>query len=689
MNALWYMRRLRRMSVREVVARGATAARHWWWSDPARRPDLTATLLPGTRHAHVALPRDARVQGPAVDAVVNAADRLLRGRWQVFHLTIEPTATGTIDWFHDPLTGHQAPSGTYCFRIPHRDEAAVGNIKFVWELSRHQPLTLLACAWWLTGDDRFAECAARHLRSWWAENPFLQGVHWVSGIEVGLRLLSWSWIRALLADWPGVAALFEDDEAFVPHLYAHSLYLSVFRSTGSSANNHLIAELAGQLAASVAFPWFRESAGWTASASIGLARAAEAQTHPDGWNREQASGYHLFVAEMLLAAALPARLAARPAPAVEAVLCRMLDTLAASLDSAGQPPRFGDADDARGVLVDAPDTGATSALLDAGRALFGAAPWWPPARNTVLGEITARVAGPQPPTRIVPQPSHFPSAGVTILRSGDIWLRCDAGPHGHGSIAAHGHADALSIELRCAGVEVLADPGTYCYHGEAAWRGYFRGTGAHSTLAIAEADQAASGGPFLWLTHPRSGLAEWVPDRAWQASHDGYGTTIHHRRVTLDGCLVTVRDWIDAPTPQAAVLAFHLGPEVHAELQDGMALLAWPGGGARVALPDALTWRVRRGEQDPPFGWYSRGFGQREPANVLAGSGLLQPGLMLETCFTLTKGRRDDWTARVDRRRELAGAVRPPGLAGSDDAGPARCRRDSHLPEGEGVHEIA
>ena len=392
---------------------------------------------------------------------------------------------------------------------------------------------------------------------------------------------------------------------------------------------------------------------------------------------------------MLLAAALPARLAACPVPAVEAVLCRMLDTLAASLDSAGQPPRFGDGDDARGLLIDAPETDATAALLDAGRALFGAAPWWPPGAGAVLGAIAARVAGPQPATRLVPRPSHFPDAGVTILRSGDIWLRCDAGPHGHGSIAAHGHADALSIELRCAGVEVLADPGTYCYHGEPAWRSYFRGTRGHSTLTVGDADQAASGGPFLWVTHPRTRLADWLPDRAWQARHDGYGATVHHRRVTLDGCVVTVRDWIDATEPQAVVLAFHLGPQLHAHLQDGMARLVWPGGAASVALPGALTWRTRRGEQDPPFGWYSPGFGQRKPATVLAGSGLLSPGLVLETCLTVTKGRHDDWTTRVDRRRELAGAVRPPGLVGGDDLGPAWRGGDGHLPEGEGVHQIA
>ncbi|MST34736.1 hypothetical protein GHK86_18660, partial [Acidimicrobiaceae bacterium USS-CC1] len=63
------------------------------------------------------------------------------------------------------------------------------------------------------------------------------------------------------------------------------------------------------------------------------------------------------------------------------------------------------------------------------------------------------------------------------------------------SIAAHAHADALAVEVRHGGVDVLADPGTYCYHGEPAWRAYFRSTLAHNTLELGGTDQATSGGP--------------------------------------------------------------------------------------------------------------------------------------------------------------------------------------------------
>ena len=40
----------------------------------------------------------------------------------------------------------------------------------------------------------------------------------------------------------------------------------------------------------------------------------------------------------------------------------------------------------------------------------------------------------------------------------------DAGPLGYQTIAAHGHADALSFTLSVGGMEFLVDPGTYAYH---------------------------------------------------------------------------------------------------------------------------------------------------------------------------------------------------------------------------------
>ena len=86
--------------------------------------------------------------------------------------------------------------------------------------------------------------------------------------------------------------------------------------------------------------------------------------------------------------------------------------------------------------------------------------------------LVASMAERHPLRRSLPERSgHFADAGLTIMRSSpadgpEIWCRCDGGPHGFLSIAAHAHADALAIEVRHEGVEILVDPGTYCYSSE-------------------------------------------------------------------------------------------------------------------------------------------------------------------------------------------------------------------------------
>ena len=161
---------------------------------PAGELAFTAVLPPDTA---------ARVPEEAREAVLEAADRLLRGEWEV--LGVVRTDLERPDWFRDPVTGRRSDPDRYAFRIDHRSEEQVGNVKQVWELSRLQHLTLLATAWFLSHDERYARRVADHLRSWWQENPFLSGIHWTSGIELGIRLISLAWIRRLLDDWPDVS----------------------------------------------------------------------------------------------------------------------------------------------------------------------------------------------------------------------------------------------------------------------------------------------------------------------------------------------------------------------------------------------------------------------------------------------------------------------------------------------------
>ncbi len=650
----WYVRRATRMSPAEMTWRARDQALRAAWSRrQVRREDIPALLpLPGGRRRFTAvLPPDTaeRVTDNAKAALVATANRLMKGEWEV--LGVVRTDLMMPDWFSDPVTGRRSSPDRYAFRINHRSEPQVGNVKQVCEISRLQHLTLLATAWFVTGDEEYAHRVADQLRSWWRENPFLSGIHWTNGIEVGIRLISFAWIRRLLNDWPDATGLFEDNTLAVQQIRWHQQYLAAFRSRGSSANNHLIAEAAGQLVACCAFPWFPESERWLRNSVRLLERELLRNTFPSGIDRELASDYQRFVTELGLVAAVEAGAAGRPlSTAVWQRLCAMVDSAAALVDQRLRPPRQGDGDDGRALLLDAPEPDSWASLLALGDALFGRLDWWPPVAADAASSIIGSMAGTARdiPGRPVARPSRFADAGITLLRTNgdggpEIWCRCDGGPHGYLSIAAHAHADALSVELRYGGVDILADPGTYCYHGEPAWRSYFRSTLAHNTIELGGQDQSGDGGPFLWLRHANGREIEVADDGetvSWAAEHDGYLSLqppVHHRRsVRLDRASRTIDiiDEIDGDGHEVR-LAFHLGPEVEVEFHDGRAMLGWPGastpGAARLTLPPQLRWGVHRGETDPILGWYSPGLGQRVPASTFLGYGQCTPGVPLRT----------------------------------------------------------
>jgi hypothetical protein len=213
--------------------------------------------------------------------------------------------------------------------------------------------------------------------------------------------------------------------------------------------------------ASCAFGWFAESDRWKRKSARLLEGELVRNTFPSGIGREFASDYQRFVAEFALLAAGEAGAAGYPLrePAWQR-LCAMVDSGAALLDERSQPPRQGDGDEGRALLLDAPAANRWPSLLALGEAVFGRLDWWPRTAPDAASSIIAALPGAprEAAGRPARRPWHFADAGTTILRAArdrepEIWCRCDGGPHGYLSIAAHAHADALSVEIRYGGVE--------------------------------------------------------------------------------------------------------------------------------------------------------------------------------------------------------------------------------------------
>ncbi len=179
------------MSAGEAAWRARNVVVQTLWRSRARG-QWPVRSVQGFRWKGGSVPLQAGRDAADAASVLAAARSLLAdGTWPVLGWTAD-LAGCDPDWFLDPVTGTRAPARAYCFSIPFRDEHRVGNVKAVWEVSRLQHVTVLAAAYHLSGEPRFAERALEHLRSWWHDNPPLRGIHWTSGIELGLRLLSWS-----------------------------------------------------------------------------------------------------------------------------------------------------------------------------------------------------------------------------------------------------------------------------------------------------------------------------------------------------------------------------------------------------------------------------------------------------------------------------------------------------------------
>jgi hypothetical protein len=157
----WYARRLACMSPAEVCWRARDQLmRAAWQRRQVSREELAAWPSrrssqhgPSERRFAAALPAGTAdlVPEAAKKAVLATADELLEGRWEV--LGVLRTDLERPDWFSDPVTGRRAEADRYAFRINHRSETQTGNVKQVWEISRLQHLTLLATAWFLSGDE--------------------------------------------------------------------------------------------------------------------------------------------------------------------------------------------------------------------------------------------------------------------------------------------------------------------------------------------------------------------------------------------------------------------------------------------------------------------------------------------------------------------------------------------------------
>lgn len=567
-----------------------------------------------------------------------AADAVLEGRFDVFALS--GAALGfPPQWNVDPKSGTVAPHA-FGKSIDYRDEKLVGDIKYLWEPNRHLEVVTLAQAWHLSKEQRYAEGFRQLLESWFEQCPYPFGPNWTSSLELAIRLVNWAVAWQLLGGDRSVLFEGEDGCAFrqrwLQSVREHCHFIAGYFSRFSSANNHLLGEYMGLFVGAVTWPLWPESARWRDLAAAGFEREALLQNAPDGVNREQAIYYQHEVMDMMLICALMGRANGISfSPLYWERLERMMEFLAAVMDREGNVPMIGDSDDAL-IVRFSPDKpwNPYRSLLATGALLFSRAEWGAKAGRCddktrwLLGDEAVERAKASTSAIAASPRRAFPDSGYYVLgaRFGaedEVLAVVDCGPLGFLSIAAHGHADALSLTLSAGGVQLLVDPGTFAYHTQKKWRDYFRSTFAHNCVTIDGADQSVIGGNFMWVSRAASTchLARLEgDDQCFEGEHDGYrrlpDPVIHRRRIVFNAATneFRVEDELQCIGAHRADICWHFSEQCR--VTANASSLRAEAGRVRLTLAmehAALPPKLIRGQEDPPGGWISRAFDVKTP----------------------------------------------------------------------------
>jgi hypothetical protein len=487
MNAVELCQHLRRFTQQRLDS---------WRSPGGQAPSFDANP------AFPALPPADRAPAGLREALREDAERILAGRWRGFgHLELQ--VEDPPRWQCDYLAGRDLRSDAPGWQLNHRRLPGGADIKLVWELSRWTQLTRLAMAAHVWNDPIPARRCLVWLEDWDRVNPPLRGWNWTSALEGGLRLIQLAWMDALLHQTLAEASAQPAWRSLLQRLLpSHVRFVWRERSFGSSANNHLLGELAGLIIGLVRWPALVRWAVPLEKLQARWEREVLRQFALDGGNREQALHYHLFSLELCWQTRLALRAAGRSvATGVEQRLAEAA-RFYTEVHGGDEPWDYGDSDSAFVTPVFVRESAAAQeweAWL-AGASDGAALDYWlgsPPSLGSSPGQpVESEFSG-----YLTRDWQLFPHTGIAV-HAGNPWgLRWDLTPLGYLKPAAHGHLDALHLSIWYRQVAIVIDPGTGVYYVDPVLRAWLASRAAHNAPCPAGAEHPRRIGPFLWSGH--------------------------------------------------------------------------------------------------------------------------------------------------------------------------------------------
>ncbi len=516
----WYWHRLRAMSAGEMALHARKKLRQA--ADAKRTSWPSVDLVCSGAFPRLPKPEDAPEK--LRHALKRDVENILAGRWRFFgHLEVQ--VDDPPKWQCDYLVGRDMETSGSAFNLNYRTLPEGVDSKLIWEPSRWYQLVRLAMAAYVLGDRRAGEKCIEWLEDWVEHNPPYRGWNWTSALEVGMRLIQFAWIDALLLgssrgdEAQNSTKQVKGDQSRLTSaatmerrlellrraiLPPHVWYAWRHKSFGSSANNHLLGELAGCIVATVRWPGLAACGASLEELQRRWEHEVLAQFAEDGGNKEQALNYQLFSWEFCWQARMALASAGRKISTEVDERLRRAAQFFVDVQVPSDPWDYGDSDNAFVTPLFADDRNVVAEWHEWFRVRkeSEAIGFWIGESPVLPGSWRART-GVQMPCL-----TNLDASGQGILMASTWRARIDYSPLGFLSTAAHGHLDALHLTLWQAGVAMVVDPGTGAYHADRRVRNWLASRSAHNAPCCESEEWPRRSGPFLWeCHHAQVGLA--------------------------------------------------------------------------------------------------------------------------------------------------------------------------------------
>ena len=460
---------------------------------------------------------------------------------------------------------------SYDISISQRDE--IGDIRTNWELNRHFQFSSLAKTFYVTGNKSVLNELTELFYHWNNRNLFLHGVEWTSAMEIAIRVNSWIYTYFFLEkSFEKYAIEYNKILTDLSHgILAMTEYIVNHHAKFSSANNHLIVEMYAVGLSGIFFDY----KNWQKVAIDILTEELSRQNYCDGVNKEMSLHYQSFVMEaygLLMIEMLHNNISIPQS--WKTYLTKMSEFVRDCSGDNNETIVFGDNDE--GKILDLCGVSwnhyiyvlqLMSCVLEVQFTSFDIISenlQWIISDN--LFEVTQYKS-----LYYVSESKVYEEGGYTIWRDvdNDLLFAVDHANLGFGSIAAHGHADALSFQLYLDGSPVFVDAGTYNYHSPSKIRNSIRSVYNHNTVQIGDIEQSEMLGPFLWGKQCRCQLEQFKnsSQKIYCVARADYLDKTHRRRIEFDkSSTFVIRDTILNAKDEIKRQIFLINPDCEVKL---------------------------------------------------------------------------------------------------------------------------